>query len=251
MSSPSAVHPDHQARRAEPRKVIGVRALLISGDIQTIENLCHLMEKKAIQVEVCSDSKAAGRKLCRSKFEAIIVDFKNEPAALELVKKPRQMTSHKGAVVIALLNNADEMPSAFRAGASFSLARPFLQTTLLRTFNAAYPLMVRERRRYYRYPLQVSVQISGDSRSEFSATTVNISEGGLALATSISMRVGERVQVKLKLPGTERTVSLGSEVCWNDDLGRVGLEFVHVPNATLESLQIWLSNRLEECLPSQ
>ena len=46
--------------------------------------------------------------------------------ALDLLKKFRQMTSHKAAVVLAILNSNDEMPSAFRAGASFVLALPLL-----------------------------------------------------------------------------------------------------------------------------
>jgi DNA-binding NtrC family response regulator len=61
---------------------IGVRVLLVSSDIQIIDTLCLFMEKMAMHVEVCSDFASATRKLCHSKFEALVVDFKEKAAAL-------------------------------------------------------------------------------------------------------------------------------------------------------------------------
>ncbi len=232
-----------------PAKAIGVRVLLVSGDIQTIDTLNHFMEQMAMHVEVCSDIGSATRKLCHGKFEAVVVDFKDPAKTLELIKKPREMTSHKGAVVLAILNSSNEMPDAFRAGANFALVRPLLPTILMRTLRAAYPLMVRERRRYYRCPLQIPIHISISCRREFVASSINISEGGMALASSFPLQVGERVSLRLTLPGTEGTATISSEVCWTDNAGRVGLEFVQVPETVVERLQCWIADRLEECQP--
>jgi CheY-like chemotaxis protein len=232
-----------------PAKVIGVRVLLVSGDIQTIDTLCHFMEQMAMHVEVCSDMGSATRKLCHGKFEAVVVDFKDPAEALELIKKPRQMTSHKGTVVLAILNGSNEMPDAFRAGANFALVRPLHPAILTRTLRAAYPLMVRERRRYYRYPVQIPVHLSSISRPEFTATSVDVSEGGMALASSVPLQVGERVNLKLTLPGMENTARISGEVCWTDNAGRMGLEFVQVPATVVERLQSWIADRLEECQP--
>lgn len=230
-------------------KAIGVRILLVSDDIQTIDTLCHFMEQMTMHVEVCSDSSSATRKLCHAKFEAIVVDFKDPAAALELIKAPREMTSHKGSVVIAILNNSDEMPSVFRAGASFALVKPLVPALVLQTLRASYPLMVRERRRSYRNPIQIPVQVCSGSRSDFVATSVNISEGGMALTSSVPLQVGERVKLTLTLPAMESPARLSGEICWTDDAGRMGLEFIQVPAIVAEQLQSWLAARLEECLP--
>ena len=48
------------------------------------------------------------------------------------------MTSHKAAVVIAILNRNDEMPSAFRAGASFVLVGSPSVTVLV--IPSKYPI---------------------------------------------------------------------------------------------------------------
>jgi CheY-like chemotaxis protein len=233
-----------------PAKAIGVRVLLVSGDIQTIDTLCHFMEQMAIHLDICSDIGSATRKLCHGKYEAVVVDFKDPAEALELIKTSRGMTSHKAAVVLAILNSSSEMPDAFRAGANFALVRPLLPPILKRTLSAAYPLMVRERRRYYRYPLQIPIHLSSASRPEFVATSVNVSEGGMAFASPVPLHVGERVSLKLTLPGTEGTARISGEVCWADNAGRVGLEFVQVPATVGERLQSWIANRLEECQPS-
>jgi CheY-like chemotaxis protein len=228
--------------------MIGVRVLLVSGDIQTIDTLCDFMEKLAMHVEVCSDIASAAGKLCHSKFDGIIVDFHDKAEALELLKKQREMTSYKSAVVIAILNNSDEMPSAFRAGASFVLVRPLSPTVLMRTLKASYPLMVRERRRSFRCPVQIPICISAGSRPEFMATSANISEGGMALTTTLALQVGERVDLRLTLPGLQETARINAEVCWSDNAGRVGMEFVQVPRAVKEQLVAWLADRLGESL---
>jgi ActR/RegA family two-component response regulator len=227
----------------------GVRVLLASDDIQIIETLCHSMEQMAMHVEVCSDIGSATRKLCHSKFEALVVDLKDAARALELIKKPRETTSHKGVVVLAILNSSTEMPSAFRAGASFALVKPFPPGVLLRTLRASYPLMVRERRRSYRCPLQIPVHVSSSTRPDFVASSVNISEGGMALFSSAILHVGDRLILKLTLPDTASAARINCEVSWADETGRVGLEFIQVPATVAEHLQSWLGDRLEECLP--
>jgi DNA-binding response OmpR family regulator len=223
--------------------------LLVSGDIQVIDVLCHFMEQMAMHVEVCSDVSSATRKLCHAKFEAVIVDFKNPAEGLEFIKKPREMTSHKGAVILAILNSSQEMPSAFRGGASFALVRPLLPASLIRTLRASYPLMVREKRRSYRCPLQIDVHLSSPSRPDFTASSANISEGGMALTSSVSLQVGERITLKVTLPGLDGATTFNAEVCWSDMSGRLGVEFVQVSRTAKEALQSWLANRLEEYLP--
>jgi DNA-binding response OmpR family regulator len=247
---------DHATARKEkrdfvPSKNLGVRALLVSADIQTIDLLCYYMGKLAMHVDVCSDFASAARKLCHAKYEAIVVDFKEATAALDLLKKSREMTSHKAAVVIAILNGNDEMPSAFRAGASFVLVKPIPPAVLVRTLKVSYPLMVNERRRYFRCPVRIQVQVSGGSRADFTATTVNISELGIALTDSPALQVGDRVVLQLTLPGPPVSAKISAEVCWRDIEGNAGLEFVQVATVVKEQLKSWLGGRLEESLHAE
>jgi CheY-like chemotaxis protein len=231
------------------RPAMGVRVLLVSGDIQTIDTLCESMGKMAMHVEVCSDVASATGKLCHSKFEAVVVDFKERAAALELLKTSRQMTSHKAAIVVAILNSNDEMPSAFRAGASFVLVKPLSPAVLMRTLRVSYPLMVSERRRSFRCPVQIPVYVTSGSKPEFIATSANISEVGIALTNAPGLQVGDRVALRLTLPLTHAAAAITAEVCWCNPAGASGMEFIQVSTQVKEQLRSWLAARLEEYLP--
>jgi CheY-like chemotaxis protein len=234
--------------RKGPLPTIGVRVLLVSRDIQTIDTLCESMGKMSMHVDICSDFSSATYKLCHSKFEALVVDFKDRAEALDLLKKLRQMTSHKASVVVAVLNCNEEMPSAFRAGASFVLVKPLSPTVLMRTLRVSYPLMVNEKRRSFRCPVRIPVYVTIGSQPEITATSANISEVGIALTNSPGLQVGDRVTLRLMLPHTQADAKITAEVCWCNPAGCSGMEFVQVPAAIQEQLVSWLAARLEDYL---
>ena len=230
---------------------IPVRVLVVSQEIQTIDTLCHFMEKAAMYVEVCSDMGSATRKLCHSKFEGVAIDFREKTKAEQLMRTLHNMTSHGGAVVLAILDRNDDMQSAFKAGANFILERPFTSKILLPTLKASYSLMLRERRRYFRCPVQIPLSLMTTSRSDIRATSVNISEGGMALSTAAPLQVGEHLQVTITLPGTNSPAKMKGDVCWTDNNGRVGLQFVQLSASVGDLLQSWLFERLQESQPEQ
>jgi len=229
-------------------KAKAVQVMLVSDDLETASVLCNCMEQMAMRVDVCADIELAAGKLCRAKFEAVVIDFSFGAKALELVGKTHEMTSHKKAVVVAVLNDSSEMPDAFRAGASFTLVKPLLAEILSHTLRAAYPMMVREMRRYYRCAIGVPVRVANDTRTNFLAETINISEGGMAIVTTTPVRVGEQLILTVTLPGMTNGLQITAEVCWTKEPGHVGLEFVKVPAMESAGLQSWLSDRLEESL---
>ena len=247
-SAASATGDRIEERDLVPPITIGVRALLVSGDIQTIDMLCQFMGQMAMHVEVCSDFALASGKLGHSKFEALVVDFKQREEALELLKKARQMTSHKAAVIIAILNGNDEMPDAFRAGASFVLVKPLSAQVLMRTLRVSYPLMMHERRRYFRCPVQIPVRVANGPQQEILATSTNISEGGIALANALGLKLGDRVILFFTLPSTEVAIKVNAEICWRDDAGSAGMKFINVPMTVKEQFASWLGDKLEEYL---
>ena len=232
--------------------VLAVRVLLVSRDIQIIEALCHFMESEAMHVEVCSDLSSAIRKLCHSKYDGVAIDFKEKPMAVELLAKIHETTAHRGAVVLGILEDDHDMLSAFRAGTNFVLVRPLSPTIVSRTLRAAYPLMVREKRRYFRCPVTVPVSVSSNSNPDrLMATSANISEGGMALKTQVALQVGDKLRLSITLPGLEKEIKIMAEVCWSNNTGIAGVEFVRVPMTVKEELQSWLSDRLLAALPER
>ena len=232
------------------RESLSVRVLLVSRHIQTIETLCPFMQRLAMHVELCCDLGSALRKLCRAKFEGVIVDFNDKEEALDLLEKLRQLTSHRSAVACAIVNYDSEKTAAFQAGANFLLERPLSARSVVRTLTAAYPLMVRERRRYFRCPVQTTTFVRSGPGCEFVARSVNISESGIAIDSPVPVQVGQKLQLGLRLPGNTELLKLAGEVCWTNAAGRTGIRFRSPAATVAEELRSWLSERVEELMPA-
>ncbi len=121
----------------------------------------------------------------------------------------------------------------------------------MRTLRVSYPLMVNEKRRSFRCPVQIPVYVSIGSQPEFMATSINISEVGIALTGSTGLQVGDRVALRLTLPHTQAAAKITAEVCWRDPAGQAGMEFVQISPVVKEQLVSWLAARLEEYLPDE
>lgn len=228
---------------------VATRALLICRDVQVIESLCHCTQQLSIQTEICADIPSAVRKLCHAKFEAIIIDLSSDAGGLELISKLHAMTSHKKAVIFAISDGAEQTAKAFHAGATFALDKPLAPITVLRTLRAAYPMLVAERRRYFRYPLDHTVFLKKPAGLEFKARTVNLSEAGMGILSPETLSSGDHIQLRICLPNTSDYLALDAEVCWTNAEGQAGVAFERMSNSIKESLQNWLSARFEECTP--
>jgi len=226
---------------------IVTRALLVCRDTRSVDMLCHCTQQMAIQIEVCPDAASATRKLCRNKFEAIVVDLAIGPDALDLIRKLHGMTSHRRAVIFAISDTEEQAKAAFQSGATFLLEKDSLPLTTLRTLRAAYPMMVAERRRYFRFPLDMMVFIRIGALPEFRARSVNLSESGMAVVSNEPLSSGDRIQLRLCLPDAADFLTLTADVCWTNAEGRAGVKFQQVLPSVRERLQNWLAARFDEC----
>ena len=222
-----------------------IQVLLVSSHLETIETFCHIIPKMAVHIETCSDYGAATKKMCRSKFDGIIVDLADEKKGLELLSKLRT-----GVVSYAILGKSHQRSAAFTGGANFVFDQPLSPALIARTLKASYPLLVRERRRYFRYPMQCTVHVQSGSDPEFTATTVNISESGIALVSPVQLEVGQKLRLRLRLPGKTEYDAVSADVCWTT-AERAGLKFVSLSRRFAEELQAWLAERLLSMLHTQ
>lgn len=227
------------------RKMVSVRILLITCDFQVIETLCHFAQSLAVHIEACCDAESAVGKLCHSKFEGVMIDSAL-PGGPELLRKLSTLTSNKSAISYAILSPGYDQAQAFDAGAQFVLDRPLVPVAVLRLLKAAYPIMVQERRRYYRCPLQIAVFVSRGGDQEFTVNSLNVSESGICLNSNDPMQVGDKLRLRLLLPGAAELLNLCGEVAWSAATGRVGVRFSDVRPGVALVLRNWLAERLEE-----
>ena len=112
-------------------------------------------------------------------------------------------------------------------------------------------MMVRERRRYFRCPVETATFIEVEPNPAFQANSVNISEAGMAILSPVQLKVGQAIQLRMRIPGSPNFVNIPGEICWVDDSsGRIGVQFMEISKAVAEDLAAWLLARLEEMIPS-
>jgi hypothetical protein len=221
------------------------RVLLVCADSAAIQQLAEGMQQFAITSEVCVDVSTALRLLNRKKFEAVIVDC-GLAQADEMLGQIHLSPSNRTAVTFGITDPGK--PAKFEVQPTFLMEKPLSPSSVCRTLKAAFGLIVRERRRSFRCPIEIPAAIQADGE-EANCHLVNISEGGMAIAGSPSVKPGAQVRVLFTLPGQLLRFKIESEVCWHDEKGRAGLRSLMIPSEQKSILQQWLAVKLEEDLP--
>lgn len=227
--------------------LVAVRALLLSSDVAVMESICTSAQRIPIHFEPCCDPETALKKLCRAKFEGIIVDIAS-PGSADFLRNVRAATAHRTAICFAVLQRSTERALAFAAGANFALERPLQQQEAGRLFRAAYPMMVRERRRSFRYPINCPARVRLASGVELQGQAVNLSETGICLNMGRKLRAGEKLRVIMRLPDLVPALDCTAEVCWSDENGKSGVQMQEMGAATRGAIRGWLAEKLESGL---
>jgi hypothetical protein len=223
-------------------------ALLVSKDAVAIEPISESMRQLAISTAVCSEVSIAPLLLNHRKFGATIVDLSLGEQARAFLEKVRNSPSNRTSVMFAISDSDAETADAFKGGSNFVFRRPLTESSINQNVRAAYGLILREHRRYFRCPVEVPVALCHPGMPEINAHSVNISEGGMALSTSVLLGPGEEVQIQFILPGSKVSFSVESKICWLKT-SHFGIRFVSLSREHKSELQDWLSRKLEEGLP--
>ena len=223
-------------------------SLLLSRDTNLVRVIRPTMEHLSIDVEVCQEARAASEILISEKFDAIVVDCDDLTGGLEVLQGLRATPSNKNSVTFAVLNGKTTTQEAFGLGANFVLQKPITTLNASRCFNAALNFMVKERRRYFRQPLQMAVNVVLDDK-EIKATSTNISETGIALVLREALPKGATPRLTFVLPEINLSMDVEAEVAWADIKGRVGCRFHNVPQSSQQLLEKWLDDQMEREFP--
>jgi CheY-like chemotaxis protein len=225
---------------------MGLDSLLLSRDPQVIRILRPALEKLAIEVEVCRGASSGNEILSSEKFDAVIVDCDDLQGGLEVLQDLRKGTSNKNSVAFAILNGTTTTQKAFDLGANFVLQKPVSALNAMRCFSAAVGFMTRERRRYFRQPVEITATVVLGQGQKLKTTTTNISEGGMAIRCPGQLPKGGIVKIIFTLPGSHMPMEPKAEVAWADGAGRAGIRFTEMPETSRQQLDQWLTEQLEK-----
>jgi hypothetical protein len=223
-------------------------ALLVSANQVTIKQLSLGLRELSITSDVCQDATGAVRLLNCRKFDAVIVDLQLGEQCGLILDEVHHLSSNRTAVTFAISSGEIDTTAVFRRRTGFVLARPLSPQSIRSTLKAAYGLILREQRRYFRCPISNPVTILRRNMPEVRCHSLNISEGGMAVSTSVPLNAGESVRVRFTILDNKVPFVAESTVCWLK-MGHLGLRFVSLSAERKSELQEWLSRKLEEALP--
>src|SRR5580658_4238200 len=228
---------------------MNLESLLISQDAGLLAVLRPTLEKISVDVHICERSETRSELLRKRKFDAVIIDCDDLQNGVDLLRGLRQTQSNAKSVSFAVLNGKTTTQQAFQFGANFVLQKPLTLLHASRCFNAALNFMVRERRRYFRHPLDMQLRVILPHNQEMTATATNLSEGGMAVRILGKLPKDAKMEFRFTLPETNISLELKGEVAWLDGTGHAGIRFVEVPQSSQYQLDHWLTERLQEEIP--
>jgi len=224
-------------------------SLILSKDPEVVRVIRPTLEKLSIDVEICHEARAGVDILISDKFDAVIVDCDDLNGGLAVLQGLRSTPSNKNSVAFAILNGKKTTTQdAFGMGANFVLQKPISALNASRCFHAALNFMIKERRRYFRQPVKMQVKVVYEGKT-LTATSTNISEGGIALMLREAPPKGAAPHLKFSIPNTNIHMEIEAEVAWVDVKGLAGFRFHNVPESSQAELERWLDDQIEQEFP--
>jgi CheY-like chemotaxis protein len=223
--------------------------LVVCEDGDVIQMLGQAVEQFALSLEVQRDAQNALEVLRRRKYEAVIVDLQFGDRAERVLRELRVSPANRLAVTFTIVGSRPGDELGVHSNSMFTFKRPLTPAAINLTLKAAYGLILRERRRYFRCPIAMNVTLRSDGGQEAECQTVNIGEGGIALKTNLAMEPQARCIVQFTLSGQSSRFEIESLVRWCNEGGCVGLQFLTLSPRQKAQLWGWLSTRFEETLP--
>ncbi|HEV2402028.1 MAG TPA: PilZ domain-containing protein [Candidatus Sulfotelmatobacter sp.] len=225
---------------------MGLKSLLLCSDEKIVRVLRRVLGDLEIEVELCPNADTALRKLTRQRFEAILADLSDD-GAMEVLRSARSAPCNKQAVAVAIVEPIVGLKAVFQIGAHFVLYKPVSIERAKSSFRAARALMKSERRRNVRVAVQIPVvmrspEVGGNMR----VTTVDLSEGGMAISLPHRKRPNGRWQLAFTLPGSSAELEVPAEFAWEGSRQHGGLRFLQPSPAFAYQLREWLKKNSPE-----
>jgi len=230
---------------------MGLKSLLLSSDEKTVRVLRRVLSDLEIDVEHCTAVDEAIRRITRQRFEAIIADGANVEDAGSVLRGAKAAPVNKRALTVVLVEAPVGLKGGFELGAHFVLHKPLAVERAKASFRAVRAMMKRERRLQLRVPVQIPVECFGWGSRRYSAETLDLCEGGMAIQFSERAKKENSLRFSFELPGMTspgmgHIVEIHGELAWEGDGARAGVRFVNATDEQRNALRQWLNSQLPE-----
>lgn len=190
-------------------------------------------------IDTVAMSSDAAERLKKEKFEACVLSLCD--GAESVMEAARSSPSNSRCILYGVGGNAQEAMRFSKYGINAMFNEPLERPAALKLIRATRMLVLHEFRRYVRIPVITEVSIVGDGR-RISASSIEMSSGGLSLKSQEDFSIGASVEVSFALMTLPR-VNLRGVVSWRKPKS-IGVRF-DPADERRHKLKTWIDSYLE------
>ncbi|MHB8217197.1 MAG: PilZ domain-containing protein [Candidatus Sulfotelmatobacter sp.] len=162
-------------------------------------------------IETVLVSTGAAERLRLEKFEACAISL--GPGADKVMEAARTSPSNSRLVLYALGGTAQDTIRYSKYGINAMFQEPLERPAAMKLVRATHMLVLHEFRRYARVPIMTDVTVVSNDGHRLSASSLDISSGGMSFKSAEDMPSGTNVEISFSLLTLPR-VSLRGVVTW-------------------------------------
>jgi len=188
-----------------PAKKTTARAALVDLKESSRFLLTECFRQFGIESVLVSSS--AIERLRQEKFEACVLNL--APGADAIMEAARTSPSNSRLVLYGLGGNAQEAMRYSKYGINAMFQEPLERPAALKLVRATHMLVLHEFRRYARVPIMTEVTVVSPDGHRLSASSIDLSSGGISLKSSEDMPSGTNVEISFSLLTLSRVCCRG------------------------------------------
>jgi DNA-binding response OmpR family regulator len=202
-----------------------MKALVVSGNRQTIDIFAYLFREVGIEAANCDSKSRAIDHVTSEKFDALVLDFDNLSGCSEIVENVRGIRPNREIPLFAIASENQAKATALALSSNFVIERPLVPQQIKSLLRTVYGRMLRSSQAYFRLNIELSVSMARASGPLLNGRTLNVSQNGMALTSPVSLKTGEMLHLVFAIPHTDVVVSAEGTVIWDDGHGKSGIRF--------------------------
>jgi hypothetical protein len=191
-------------------------------------------------IETVLVSTNAAERMRQEKFEACVIHL--GPGADVVMEAARTSPSNSRLVLYGLGGNAQEAMRYSKYGINAMFQEPLERPATLKLVRATHMLVLHEFRRYARIPIMTEVTVVSPDGHRLSASSLDVSSGGMSLKSTEDMPAGTNVEISFSLLTLPR-VTVRGVVTWRKTKS-FGIRFDPADDRR-HKVKVWIDAYLE------
>ncbi len=162
-------------------------------------------------IDTVVTSEGSAERLRQEKFEACVLHLK--PGAEKVMEAARTSPSNSRIVIYGLGGSAKAAMKFSQYGINAMFQEPLERPGALKLVRATHNLVLHEFRRYVRVPIMTDVSVVLSDGQRLTASSLEVSSGGMSLKTSEELQAGSNCEISFSLLTLPRVAVRGT-VSW-------------------------------------